>query len=296
MINKNFIILYLSFRLQWRSLLQLNEISPFRLTASVEMTVLKCHKMNNFNKKEDSNMVFGVHPIEEVIKAGKELEKVFVQSGLRSPQISEIVRYAHEHEVPVQFVPIEKLNRLTRKNHQGIVAFVCPISYQTIENVIPMVYDEGRMPFVVILDRVTDVRNFGAIARTCYAAGVDAIVIPSRGSALINGDAMKTSAGALSLINVCRVENIKDTIDFLKASGLKVIAFSEKGKQTIWQADLTGPIAIMMGSEEDGISEAYLKRVDNHLVIPMPGDIDSLNVSVATGIVTFEVVRQRTTL
>ena len=248
---------------------------------------------NNFNRKEDSNMVFGVHPIEEVIKAGKELEKVFVQSGLRSQQISEIVRYAHEHEVPVQFVPIEKLNRLTRKNHQGIVAFVCPISYQTIENVIPMVYDEGRMPFVVILDRVTDVRNFGAIARTCYAAGVDAIVIPSRGSALINGDAMKTSAGALSLINVCRVENIKDTIDFLKASGLKVIAFSEKGKQTIWQADLTGPLAIMMGSEEDGISEAYLKRVDSHLVIPMPGDIDSLNVSVATGIVTFEVVRQR---
>lgn len=249
--------------------------------------------MHNTTRKEDSNMVFGVHPIEEVIKAGKELEKVFVQSGLRSQQISEIVRYAHEHEVPVQFVPIEKLNRLTRKNHQGIVAFVCPISYQTIENVIPMVYDEGRMPFVVILDRVTDVRNFGAIARTCYAAGVDAIVIPSRGSALINGDAMKTSAGALSLINVCRVENIKDTIDFLKASGLKVVAFSEKGKQTIWQSDLTGPVAIMMGSEEDGISEAYLKRVDNHLVIPMLGDIDSLNVSVATGIVTFEVVRQR---
>ena len=248
---------------------------------------------HNTTKIEDDNMVFGVHPVEEVIKAGKELEKIFVQSGLRSQQISEIVKYAKDHEVPVQFVPIEKLNRLTRKNHQGIVAFVCPISYQTIENVVPMVYDEGRMPFIVILDRVTDVRNFGAIARTCYAAGVDAIVIPSRGSALINGDAMKTSAGALSLINVCRVENIKDTIDFLKASGLKVIAFSEKGKQTIWQADLTGPIAIMMGSEEDGISEAYLKRVDDHLVIPMPGDIDSLNVSVATGIVTFEVVRQR---
>lgn len=248
------------------------------------------------NKKEDSNMVFGVHPIEEVIKAGKEFEKIFVQNGLRSPQISAICGYAKEHEVPVQFVPVEKLNRLTRKNHQGIVAFVCPISYQSIENVIPMVYEQGRTPFVVLLDRVTDVRNFGAIARTCYAAGVDAIVIPSRGSALINGDAMKTSAGALSLINVCRVENMKDAIDFLKASGLKVVAFSEKGKETIWQADLTGPIAIMMGSEEDGISEAYLKRADNHLIIPMPGDIDSLNVSVATGIVAFEVVRQRMAL
>lgn len=260
-----------------------------QLKKLVELFMIK----HNTAKKEDSNMVFGVHPVEEVIKAGKELEKIFVQSGLRSPQISEIVNYAREHEVPVQFVPIEKLNRLTRKNHQGIVAFVCPISYQTIENVVPMVYDEGRMPLVVILDRVTDVRNFGAIARTCYAAGVDAIVIPSRGSALINGDAMKTSAGALSLINVCRVENIKDTIDFLKASGLKVVAFSEKGKQSLWKADLTGPLAIMMGSEEDGISEAYLKRVDDHLLIPMPGDIDSLNVSVATGIVTFEVVRQR---
>lgn len=244
-------------------------------------------------KKEDTNMIFGVHPVEEVIKAGKELEKVFVQSGLRSPQITEIVRYAREHDVPVQFVPLEKLNRLTRKNHQGIVAFVCPISYQIIEEVVPMVYEEGRNPFVVILDRVTDVRNFGAIARTCYAAGVDAVVIPAKGSALINGDAMKASAGALSLINVCRVNNVKDTIDFLKASGLKVVAFSEKGKERVWDADLKGPIAFIMGSEEDGISESYLKRADKHLVIPMPGDIDSLNVGVATGIATFEVVRQR---
>ncbi|MGN0032890.1 MAG: 23S rRNA (guanosine(2251)-2'-O)-methyltransferase RlmB [Candidatus Limimorpha sp.] len=245
------------------------------------------------NKKDDTNMVFGVHPVEELIKSGKELEKVFVQSGLRSAQISEIVKYARDREVPVQFVPAEKLNRLTRKNHQGIVACVCPISYQTIEEVVPMAYESGKMPFVVILDRVTDVRNFGAIARTCYAAGVDAIVIPARGSALINADAMKTSAGALSLINVCRVNNIKDTIDFLKASGLSVVAFSEKGRQRIWDADLSGPIALIMGSEEDGISESYLKRADKHLVIPMPGDIDSLNVGVATGIAAFEVVRQR---
>lgn len=238
-------------------------------------------------------MVFGLRPVEELIKSEKEIEKIFIQSGLRSSQISEIVNYAHHHDVPVQYVPLMKLNRLTRKNHQGVVAFICPISYQQIEQVIPMIYDEGKMPFVVILDRVTDVRNFGAIARTCYAAGVDAIVVPSRGSALINGDAMKTSAGALSHINVCRVENVRDIIDFLKASGLKVIAFSEKGKQTIWKTDLTGPLAIMMGSEEDGISEVYLKHVDNHVIIPMPGNIDSLNVSVATGVVCFEVVRQR---
>ena len=241
----------------------------------------------------DNNMVFGLHPVEELIRAEKEIEKIFVQSGLRSPQIAEILHYARTHNITVQYVPVEKLNRLTRKNHQGIVAFICPISYQLIEEVVPMVYDEGRMPFIVILDRVTDVRNFGAIARTCYAAGVDAIVIPSRGSALINGDAMKTSAGALSRINVCRVENIKDTIDFLKSSGVKIVSISEKGRKNIWEGDFMVPVAIMMGSEEDGISEAYLKRSDEHLLIPMPGDIDSLNVSVATGVICFEVVRQR---
>lgn len=241
----------------------------------------------------DNNMVFGLHPVEELIKAGKEIDKIFIQTGLRSPQITEIAKYARANKIVVQYVPVEKLNRLTRKNHQGVIAFICPISYQLIEEVVPMVYESGKMPFIVILDRVTDVRNFGAIARTCYAAGVDAIVIPSRGSALINGDAMKTSAGALSNINVCRVENVKDTIDFLKSSGVKIVSVSEKGKNTIWESDFKGPVAIMMGSEEDGISEAYLKRSDEHLLIPMPGDIDSLNVSVATGIICFEVVRQR---
>ena len=146
---------------------------------------------------------------------------------------------------------------------------------------------------MLLLDRVTDVRNFGAIARTAYAAGVDAIVVPSKGSALVNGDAMKTSAGALSHVNVCRVENMKDAIDFLQASGLRVMGFTEKATKSLWEADLLGPLCVVMGSEEDGINPAYLKRMDGHLMIPMPGDIDSLNVSVATGIVCFEVVRQR---
>jgi 23S rRNA (guanosine2251-2'-O)-methyltransferase len=185
------------------------------------------------------------------------------------------------------------MNRLTRKNHQGVVAFICPIEYQPLEKVVQMVFEDGRDPFILMLDRVTDVRNFGAIARTAYAAGVDAIVIPNHGSASINGDAMKTSAGALSLINVCRVENLKDAIDFLKASGLRVVGFTEKAHDSLWKSDLIGPLCVMMGSEEDGISPAYLKRLDDHLMIPMPGDIDSLNVSVATGVVCFEVVRQR---
>jgi len=240
-----------------------------------------------------NNMVFGIHPVLELIRSQKEIEKVYVQAGTRSPEISEIANSCRANGVPVQYVPMEKMNRLTRKNHQGVVAFICPIEYQNLENVIQMVFEDGRDPLVLMLDRVTDVRNFGAIARTAYAAGVDAIVIPSKGSALINGDAMKTSAGALSLINVCRVENMKDAIDFLKASGLRVVGFTEKAHDSFWQADLTGPLCVMMGSEEDGISPAYLQRLDQHLMIPMPGDIDSLNVSVATGVVCFEVVRQR---
>lgn len=240
-----------------------------------------------------NDLVFGLHPVMELLRSGKEVEKVFVQSGNRSEEVSEITNHCRLRHIPFQFVPVEKLNRLTRKNHQGVVAFICPIEYQSLENVVQMVYEEGRDPFVLMLDRVTDVRNFGAIARTAFAAGVDAIVIPDKGSALINGDAMKTSAGALSLINVCRVNNLKDAIDFLQASGLRVVGFTEKAKESLWTFDLTGPLCVMMGSEEDGISPAYLKRLDAHLMIPMPGEIDSLNVSVATGVVCFEVVRQR---
>ena len=242
---------------------------------------------------EKNNMIFGVHPVLELIRSQKEIEKVFIQAGARSMEITEIANTCRKNGVPVQYVPIEKMNHLTRKNHQGVIAFICPIEYQPLEKVIPAVFEEGKDPFVLMLDRVTDVRNFGAIARTAYAAGVDAIVIPAKGSALINGDAMKTSAGALSLINVCRVENMKDAIDFLQASGLRVVGFTEKAKESLWKSDLTGPLCVMMGSEEDGISPAYLKRLDAHLMIPMPGDIDSLNVSVATGVVCFEVVRQR---
>jgi len=242
---------------------------------------------------EKNNMVFGVHPVQELIRSGKEIEKVFIQAGSRTPEVSEIAHDCRARQVPVQYVPAEKMNRLTRKNHQGVVAFVCPIEYQPLDKVLPLIYEEGRDPFVLLLDRVTDVRNFGAIARTAYAAGVDAIVIPTVGSALINGDAMKTSAGALSHLNVCRVANLKDAIDLLQASGLRVVGFTEKAQLPLWEADLTGPLCVMMGSEEDGISEGCMKRLDAQLRIPMPGNIDSLNVSVATGIACFEVVRQR---
>lgn len=239
------------------------------------------------------NMVFGLHPVTELIKAGKEIEKVFVQNGVRSPEMSAICNHCRANGIPLQFVPVEKMNRLTRKNHQGVVAFICPIEYQQLDKVLPMIYDEGRDPLILMLDRVTDVRNFGAIARTAYAAGFDAILVPSRGTALINGDAMKTSAGALSSINVCRADNLKDALEYMKSFGIQVVGFTEKAEKSLWKADLTGPLCVMMGSEEDGISQAYMPYLDQHLMIPMPGDIDSLNVSVATGIVCFEVVRQR---
>jgi 23S rRNA (guanosine2251-2'-O)-methyltransferase len=241
----------------------------------------------------NTDFIFGTHPIIEAMRNGKEMEKILIVQGTRSPQIAEIMGMAKELQYPVQFVPMEKLNRITRKNHQGVLAFVSPISYQLIEQVIPMIYDEGRTPFILLLDRITDVRNFGAICRSAEAAGVDAVVVPSRGSALVNADAMKTSAGALSKINLCRVENLKNTIDFLKESGLKIAAVSEKTELNAWDNDLSGPIALLMGSEEDGISEAYLKKADIHVKFPMVGTVESLNVSVAAGIACFEILRQR---
>jgi 23S rRNA (guanosine2251-2'-O)-methyltransferase len=192
-----------------------------------------------------------------------------------------------------QYVPIEKLNRLTSKNHQGVVGYISSIEYHKIEQVLPAVFEAGKMPLVLILDRITDVRNFGAIARTAECSGVDAIVIPARGAAQINADAIKTSTGALHKIPVCKEENLKDVIDYLRESGLQVIACTEKSSEYYYQQDMTLPVAIIMGSEEDGISGEYLKRADAAVKIPLMGEIGSLNVSVATGIILYEAVRQR---
>lgn len=237
--------------------------------------------------------IFGTRPLIEALKSGVEIEKILIQSGSRSPQLSEVIRLTRERSVPYQMVPVEKLNRITRKNHQGVIAFTSSVVYQKLEHIMPMLFEAGITPFILILDKVTDVRNFGAIARTAEASGVHAIVFPSRGSALITADAVKTSAGALSRINVCREENLKNTIEFLKQSGLRIAAVSEKSEKAIWDNDLQGPLALIMGSEETGISAAYLQMADVHLRIPMTGSIESLNVSVAAGIACYEVVRQR---
>lgn len=246
--------------------------------------------VNNEHKKD---FVFGVQSVFEAIKSDNEIERVYIQKGLTVDKIKEVATICRNSNIPVQYVPVEKLNKITRKNHQGLICFISPIIYASVENVVERCYNSGKDPFIMILDRVTDVRNFGAIARTAECSGVDAIVIPDRGSAQINSDALKTSSGALNHIPVCRSSNLKDSIKFLKESGLKLIACTEKTEDILFQADLSGPCAIVMGSEENGISEEYLKLCDARAKIPITGKIGSLNVSVAAGIILYEVLRQR---
>ena len=245
------------------------------------------------NSQRPKDLIFGIRAIMESILSGKEIDKVMLQKGINNPLIRELTQKAREHHVPVSYVPQEKLNRLTKKNHQGAVAFISSVQYASLDNVIQETYSAGNEPFLLILDRVTDVRNFGAIARTAEGAGVHAIVVPARGSAAVNADAMKTSAGALNYIPVCREDNLKRTIQYLKDNGIRVIGCTEKTETAIYETDLTGPVAILMGSEEDGISPEYLKMCDHKGQIPMHGEIDSLNVSVSAGIVMYEAVRQR---
>lgn len=238
-------------------------------------------------------MIFGIRAIIEAINAEKEIDKLFVQKGLSNPLIKELIQTAKKHTIPISQVPAEKLNRFTRKNHQGAVAFISAVKYASLDNIIDQCYQKGKEPFILILDRVTDVRNFGAIARTAECAGIDAIVLPTRGSAAINSDAMKTSAGALNYLPVCREENLKNTLNFLKESGIQIIACTEKTSTSIYDVNFKIPVAIMLGSEEDGISGEYLKLADQRGKIPMSGKIDSLNVSVSAAIAIYEAVRQK---
>ena len=238
-------------------------------------------------------MIFGIRPVMESINAGKEIDKLLVQSGLKGELVSQLMSLLKQRNIAFQYVPVEKLNRLTSKNHQGVVGYISSISYYKTEDVLPGVFEKGKVPLLLILDRITDVRNFGAIARTAECSGVDAIIIPSRGSAQINADAIKTSTGALQKIPVCREENLKKVIDYLKDCGLQIVSCTEKAEDYYFQMDLTTPTAIIMGSEEDGISNEYLQKSDAKAKIPLMGEISSLNVSVACGIILYEAVSQR---
>ncbi|GAB2697586.1 hypothetical protein GCM10011495_28440 [Hymenobacter frigidus] len=241
------------------------------------------------------DMLFGLRPILEALNAGRTLEKIFLLRGTKNSLVADISTAARAVGIPVQLVPGEKLDGLTRKNHQGAVAFVSPIDYAPLDTIVTGLFEEGKVPFLLLLDRITDVRNFGAIARTAECLGVQAIVVPGRGAAQINGDALKTSAGALNILPVCRENNLHETIRFLQQSGVTIVACTEKAEEAVGAAevDFTGPVAILMGSEEDGISPDLLNLADVKLRVPMSGQIQSLNVSVAAGIMLFEVARQR---
>lgn len=246
-----------------------------------------------FALMQEENLIFGMRAVIEALHAGKEIEKILLQKGLSNELYNQLRQALKGQTIPIQFVPPEKLKRITDKNHQGVVAYLTEITYYTTEDLLTRIFDKGRIPLVLILDRITDVRNFGAISRSAECAGVDFIIIPSRGAAQINGDAIKTSAGALHRLPVCREDNLKNTIEYLKESGLQIVACHEKTENLIYDADFKKPTAIIMGSEENGISGEYVKRSDMQVKIPMPGTISSLNVSVATGIILFEAVKQR---
>ena len=242
---------------------------------------------------EKDQYIFGIRAVIEAIQSGKEIDKLLIKKDINGELISELFEVVKAYQVPVQRVPIEKINRITRKNHQGVLAFLSSVTYHKIENVAPMLYEEGYNPFVVILDGVTDVRNFGAIARTCDCAGVNTIIIPEKNSVTANADAVKTSAGALNYIPVCRERSLVTAVKFLKESGYKVVGASEKSAVNYTKVDYTGPVALILGAEDKGISNDLLKLCDEFVSIPEFGHINSLNVSVAGGIMMYEVVRQR---
>lgn len=244
-------------------------------------------------RKQEESLIFGIRAVIEALKAGKEVDKLFVQNGLKNELFSELMILLKKNNVPFQYVPAEKLDRITQKNHQGVVGYISAVTYHKIKKIVPAIFEAGKTPLILILDRITDVRNFGAICRTAECSGVDAIVIPSKGAAQINADSIKTSAGALHTIPVCKENDLKDVINYLRESGLFVIGCTEKTTDMYYEQDYTLPVAIVMGSEEDGISSEYLKLCDAHGKIPLMGDIASLNVSVATGVILYEAVRQR---
>ncbi len=238
-------------------------------------------------------MIFGIRAVIEAAEAGKDIDKVLVKRELSGELFKELQEVLRRYEIPMQKVPLERIDRITRKNHQGVIAFTSAVTYQKLDQIVPFLYEQGKNPLIVVLDGITDVRNFGAIARTCEVAGVDAIVIPARGSVSVNADAIKTSAGALHIIPVCRENSLKEAVVFLKDSGIKVVAATEKAAKNYTEADMSVPVAILMGSEDEGVSPEILRICDELVKVPQFGSIQSLNVSVAAGVMIYEVVRQR---
>lgn len=243
-------------------------------------------------KADAEDIVYGIRAVIEAIKSEVDINKILIQKGIDKELFEELRTILTGKDYQLQFVPVEKLNKLTVNNHQGVIAFTSPVGYSNIEELSDQWLSEGKEPCILVLDRITDVRNFGGIARTAACMGVDAILIPSKGSALISSDAIKTSAGALHSIPVCKTDLLKDSLFYLQQSGFQIVSCTEKSKISVENYSFFGPTAIILGSEEDGISHDLLKMSDARLSIPMAGSIASLNVGVATGMILYERLKQ----
>lgn len=240
-----------------------------------------------------SDYIFGIRPVLEALEASKSIDKILVKREINGELIKEVLKKAKELDVPVQKVPNEKLNRITMKNHQGVIAIVSPVRYRDLDNLLVSLYEEGKNPMGLILDGITDARNFGAIARSAECAGADFIIIPERGSASVTSDSMRSSAGALFHIPVCREKDLAQTIKRLHENGYKVVGASEKSNINYTDINFTIPVVIVMGAEDTGLSPEVLRHCDELAAIPILGKVGSLNVSVACGVMLYEVVRQR---
>ena len=241
----------------------------------------------------DKNFIFGIRTVIEAVNADKEIDKVLIKTGLNNELSSELFVLLRERGIPYQFVPEQKINRVTRKNHQGVLAFISPVTFYNIEETVTRLFEEGKNPLIIVLDGITDVRNFGAIVRVAECAGVDAILIPTKASVQINADAVKTSAGALHHVTICRTNNLIKSISNIKNSGLQIMSATEKASENYYTTDFKNPTAIIMGAEDKGISKELLKISDYLIKIPIFGNIKSLNVSVSAGILIYEAVKQR---
>jgi len=241
----------------------------------------------------NDEFIFGTRAVIEAIHKNRTIEKVLIKKDLKNQLYQQLFTLIKEYNIPYQYVPVEKINRITRKNHQGVLAFVSPIEYSEIEIILPGIFEKGKDPLILVIDQITDVRNFGAIARSAECAGVDAIIIPEKGMARIGSDAVKTSAGALHHIPVCKAKNLVKTVQFIRDSGIRIVAATEKAEKIYTKSNLNSPVAIVMGSEDTGISSSILNLAHERVKIPVVGKIESLNVSVSAAVIMYEAVRQR---
>ncbi len=237
--------------------------------------------------------IYGIRAVIEAVNAGKTIDRVFLQKGLQGTLYKELLATLQGAQIATQYVPIEKLNRMSKKNHQGVIATLSPVEYQDFEELVIGVTESGKVPLFLVLDHLQDVRNFGAIVRTAECTGVSGIIIPKRGSVSVTADAVKTSAGAVFRVPICKVDNLIDAVYYLQGSGIRVVAATEKTNNLLYSEDFSTPLAIVMGAEDVGISGGVLKVVDSRVKLPMAGEIGSLNVSVACAVFLYEAVRQR---